>query len=364
MSNRPLNILHISPTYFHENSILGGAERYVDSLCEAQAKLGHKITLLSFSHLPAREYLNGYERIVLPSLTELHGNKANPIEFSFLRYFPFADIIHLHQAHTVLTEISCLFAKLLGKKLILTDHGGGGRTYLTRLKVQNFVNSIQTVSQYSSKTLEKFNVPKIEIFGGVDPKKFPLTNFEGENNQFSIIGRILPHKGHHHLIKAITNQKLNIIGRVGNQNYLNHLKELSKGKDIQFFHDLNDEEMLKKINLSKAGIYPSTFIDHNGNKVIGEPELFGIAPVEMLATGRFSLCSDTGSYPEVTFSKDFSFQDGNIDELGQKLNQLESFELTKEKQNDLRSFVLDRFTWEKVAQRSLKNYYDLLGNND
>jgi len=101
---------------------------------------------------------------------------------------------------------------------------------------------------------------------------------------------------------------------VKNEQYFNFLKEKATGKKVRFLTNASDAELLDELCSSDLAVFASTFIDHENNKVKGEPELLGIAPLESMGLGLNTIVSNVGAYPEIAM-RNCLFSDGNVIEL-------------------------------------------------
>lgn len=350
-----MKVLHISPTYFHQDSIIGGGERYVFELCKEMASKGIQTSLLSFGKENKKFIQDDVKYFIEVPLSNMRGSVLNPIPFPRIKLIKDADIIHCHQYFNILTEAYLLLAYLLNKPIVVTDHGGGGVTILHRLGVEYLVNKFLCVSHYSKSALNLSKDIGEVIYGGADVNHFKHNGVNRIKNKLISTGRILPHKGHHHIIKSLSiDEQLIIVGRYNeNDEYFNYLKEIAKGKNVTFKQNLKDSELLDEICSSSLAIFPSTNISPDGKLLSGEPELFGLAPVEIMATGTPVIVSNIGSYPEIALSHEYVFQHGDTLSLRKKIDQI------YQKTLDEKSFVNhvhQQFTWEHVCQKCIEIY--------
>lgn len=351
---KKLKILHVTSTYFSPDSVMGGGERYVEELAKAMS-LYADVKIMTFGKREKKFSVGSVEVIVKRPWFYIKNNLLNPFGLNFYKEFKEADIIHIHQIYTVLAEISILWARLLNKPVFLTDHGGGGRTYLTRLKITKLANGLLPVSEYSSNKLQSLHPVRQVIYGGVDEKKYHPLELKKMPNKIIAVGRILPHKGFHHLIKALENENLTIIGQVKDEEYYRFLNKLSENKNVQFIHDANDEQLIHELGTSSLAVFPSTNIGAKGELLAGEPELLGLAPLEAMAMNIPTIVSNIGAYPEVCMNKEiFLFKHGDWKDLRKKLDQING-----DRNLDNLNFsehVKNKFTWDKAATKCLSVY--------
>ena len=319
-----MKVLHISPTYFHQDSIIGGGERYVYELCKEMSSQGIDTSLLSFGNEKKQFIQDDVKYFIEKPILNMRGSLLNPIPIPNIKLIKDIDIIHCHQYYNILTEVYLFIAYIFNKPIIVTDHGGGGFTIFHRIGVQHLVKKFLCVSKYSRSALNISNELGDVIYGGADVNHFKNNGIKRIKNKFISTGRILPHKGHHHIIKSLEkDEQLVIVGRFDEKNgYFNYLKDLTKNKNVTFKQNLNDSELLDEICSSSLAIFPSTNISPDKKILEGQPELFGLAPVEIMATGTPVIVSNIGSYPEIAYSKDFVFQHGNTHSLRNKIDQI------------------------------------------
>lgn len=355
---RRLKILQISPTYFAKESVLGGGERYVVELSKSMSQ-DADVELITFGPVK-KTYMEGALKVkVLKPMFYVKKNIANPFFFNFYHEFKNADIIHVHQIHTILTEICILWARLIGKPIFLTDHGGGGRTFLTQLGITHLATALLAVSEYSAKSLESLHKKRHIIHGGVDLNTYsPITNVQKEKRKIISIGRILPHKGFHHLIEAIEDEHLVIIGQQKDLPYYRYLIKISVHKNITFIHDADNEKIKNELASSSLAVFPSTNTGIHGEKLPGEPELLGIAPLEAMAMNIPTIVSDVGAYPEICFDKkNYMFKHGNVSDLKNKIHSFWTNYSTNT--INFKEHVESNYTWDKASRNCIKLYEEL-----
>jgi GT2 family glycosyltransferase/glycosyltransferase involved in cell wall biosynthesis len=124
---RPLAIVHVVRRY---SPLLGGTETYVRDLAEAQARQGHRVTVLTLDR-----DVTGVERGRLPSSEELAGVRLSRLPGFGNRRFAVtgqpvrlareiarADVVHLHDLR-FMVGTACLAARVHHRPVILHSHG-------------------------------------------------------------------------------------------------------------------------------------------------------------------------------------------------------------------------------------------------
>lgn len=298
-----MKIVHITPTYFDESSIIGGGERYPTELANSMANFVDT-TLVSFSSV-RKNFTQGNLRIATYPVKKLiHGNKVNPLSFQYLRSIMNADIVHIHHIHTLVSDLGCLLAGLLGKRVFVTDYGGGGSLVLNR-KLPVF-RGYKNAIAYSRFGLDFIPVElqkkSVLIKGGIDTDKFcPDATIKKEKN-ILYIGRILSHKGINYLIDGFrllnrSDYKLKIIGRVYSEKFYQDLKQQADGLNVEFVHDADDRRLLHEYRTAMVTILPSVHTSCYGDYT-PVPELMGFTLLESQACGTPVICTDAGAMHE------------------------------------------------------------------
>ena len=125
-STDKLKVVQITPTYFSDDSVAGGGERYVTNLCEALNRYaGGSISseIVSFSEKKEGRLETDHVGI---SILRNEWNSSNAFEAANGKPFDLmegADVIHIHQPFTGCGKVALLTAKQLRKVVVITDHG-------------------------------------------------------------------------------------------------------------------------------------------------------------------------------------------------------------------------------------------------
>jgi glycosyltransferase involved in cell wall biosynthesis len=298
-----MRVVHITPTYFDNSSIIGGGERYPTELASWMSQLVGT-TLVSFSSARS-SYSKGNLKIeIYPVKHLIHGNKINPLSFQYLGSILDADVVHLHHINTLVSDLGCMAAFLFGKRVFVTDYGGGGSLVLNQ-KLPVF-RCYQNAIAYSRFGLDfipaELQKKAVLIKGGIDTEQFcPDTSIEKEN-KILYVGRILPHKGINYLIEAFrllnrSDYKLTIVGRVYNEAFYQDLKQLADNLPVEFIHDADDQRLLHEYRTALVTVLPSVHTNCYGSYT-PVPELMGFTLLESQACGTPVICTDAGAMHE------------------------------------------------------------------
>ena len=298
-----MKVVHITPTYFDDSSIIGGGERYPMELASLMADVV-ETTLVSFAS-KRRSHRQGNLKIEIYSVKHfIHGNKANPLAFRYLGSVLGADIVHIHQINTLISDLSCLTASLLNKRAFVTDYGGGGDLVINQ-KLPVFKGYSKAIA-YSRFGLDfipaELQKKAILIKGGIDTERFYRVPSLEKEKKILYVGRILPHKGINYLIKAFrilnrSDYQLKLVGRVYHEEFYQSLKELAVGLPVEFVHNADDQRLLYEYRTAIVTVLPSVHTDCYG-RYTPVPELMGFTLLESQACGTPVICTDAGAMHE------------------------------------------------------------------
>ncbi len=315
-----MKILHVSPTYYSADSVIGGGEKYIiymiRAIAEASKKNQHELenTLLAFGDQPGHYFL--CEDI---SCQVLSGRPWDPYSI----YLPdlqekleSVDIVMVHQCLTSFGLFIASHAKLNGKIVIGMDEGGGEHPLIDHSpESAQMFDLFLAYSQYAAASFIGLNVPIKLILGPVDTSYYMPSNIDKRDPRLVIaVGRLLPHKGFDRIIQTLPKGlRLVIAGTCFDREYFNYLQGLiseNSSVEITIKEGLSDPEIRDLLHQASLFIHASTHWDYRG-VYYAKPELLGLAPLEALACGVPTLVSTAGSLSELssilgcrTFSSD------------------------------------------------------------
>ena len=359
-----MRVLHISPTYFDRASTIGGAERYVWELARAQARVVD-VTLLTFGRTAEAGERDGVhvERLRQWPLLD-HPLAANPLRWRLLAAIRRADVVHCHQANTFVTNAGVLAGRLLGRPVFVTDFGGGHRwTPSAYVPLMRLATGFLLLSNYSRQLW--VNAPRASrpdrlevMYGGVDTTAF-CPGGRKDPHLVVFVGRLVPHKGIEYLIDAIAPPlTLRIVGQPYDQAYTAMLRDRARDKPVVFEHDVDDAGVVARLQSALAAVLPSvSAVWHGGTTQVAE--LFGLAAVEAMACGTPAIVSRTGSLPELVDDGTTGciVPPADVPALRERLLELHARpDAAAEMGRRARAAVLERFTWDATAARSLDAY--------
>lgn len=359
-----MRVIHTSPTYFGDRSIVGGGERYSFELGRAMAEYV-PTTFVSFAQRGQRLQHGPLQVVLLPCprfflRRPLHAwSPLLPVLLSR------TDIVHAHQFPTPATDVVILSALLRrSTRVFLTDHGGATPYSLGHhLHMERLAGGVLFVSEFSRNLWQQsgrsFKRGEV-IYAGVNEQRFsPLLSSETRSGMVLYVGRLLPHKGIDYLIQAIDEKlRLEIVGRAYSPAYYDYLRQLAEGKPVLFHTAVTDDELIEKYRRSSVVVLPSVYKDCYGNWH-GNAELLGLTLLEAMACGTPVVCTNVGGMPEVVLPGETGYMvpPNDPSALRDALHAIADHPgEIKRMGAAARDHILARFTWRHVVQRCLTSY--------
>ncbi len=361
-----MRILHVSPTYFDENSVLGGGERYAYELARAAAETD-EVVLVSFADRPAA-WRDGPLRVELLRRRPwgrgrpLGTNPCTPRFFAWLRW---ADVVHCHQVRTFPTDVAILVGRRLKRKVFVTDLGGGHRFALSyHLPILARATGLLALSEYSRELWRQASPserpPRIAVvYGGVDVRRFaPAAHARSGATLF--VGRLMPHKGVEYLIEAIEPpHRLDIVGQPYDATYAAELARRAEGRPVTFHQRVvRDEELVAFYQRALATVVPSVYRSGDGRST-AVPELLGLVALESMACGTPVIATAVGALPEIVRDGETGFIVPPNDPAAIR-DRLDLLRRDPARADEMgrqgRAWVLERFTWTATAARCRAAY--------
>jgi glycosyltransferase involved in cell wall biosynthesis len=348
----------VYPIPFGDEGIFGGGERYALELAKALAKRT-PTRFITFSSRPRRETIDGLEIQVYRPLKYMRDQKTNPLSLGFLRGLFDVDVVHCVFWNSLMIDFANIFAQVTGKKIFVTDVGGGGNiTLLNWLPLAKWVDGYLLIAEQGGKQFESFRSKWHIIYAGINTERYqpdPVAKREG----IGFVGRLLPHKGVNYLIEAIdADMPLTIVGRPYHEEYFQLLKQLSVGKKVTFITDASDEDVVKCYQTSAVNVFSSV-----NDTIYGDhtdlPELLGFTAMEAMACGTPVIVTNVGGMSEVVVDgvTGYLVPPNDPAAIRAKLRLLiENPSLARQLGEAARHRILERFTWDRVAERCLDAY--------
>src|ERR1700677_2491330 len=194
-------IAHVVPALFGLDNVFGGAERFALELARAMAKR-FPTTLVSFGDKPRRLRLDDLEVRVLRNWIPYRRFRFDPFAPTLLKELLGADLIHVHQPETLMSSMSLVLAKALGKPIFASHLGGAGLGLHRVTNIDGFFDGHLHLSEFSRRHFGHATRPDARtILGGTNVDFF--TPDDRERTDVVFIGRLLPHKGINYLVEPV-----------------------------------------------------------------------------------------------------------------------------------------------------------------
>jgi glycosyltransferase involved in cell wall biosynthesis len=354
-------VLHIVPALFgaQEGGVVGGAERYALELARHMTA-ATPTRLVTFGEHDREEKIDDLSIRVIGSPWRVRGQENNPIAARLLPELRQAEVVHCHQQHILVSSLSALFCRLSGRRIYVSDLGGGGWDFSGYFSTDRWYHRHLHISEYSRRVFGHESRPWAHvILGGVDTKKFSPDSDVARLDKAVFAGRLLPHKGVDVLMPATPpGLKLELIGQAYDRRYLEDLRRLARDSDVSFRHDCNDPELIRAYREAMCVVLPSVYRTMYGRES-KTPELLGQTLIEAMACETPVICTDVASMPEIVQDGVTGFITPPNDDatLRERLFWLRDHRAeTREMGRAARRRALEKFTWPAVVERCLEIY--------
>jgi glycosyltransferase involved in cell wall biosynthesis len=352
-------VVHVVPALFGQDGIFGGAERYAYELARYMADQT-PTRLVAFSNTPDRRSVGQLEVRVLGPAWRVRGQWFNPIHPDLVRHLLWGDVIHCHQRAVVASSFSAAFCRATGRKVFVSDLGGGGWDVSAYVSTDRWFHSHLHISEYSRSLAGHAGWDRAHvIYGGVDIDRFAPDPAVPKEPLVVYVGRLMPHKGVNDLIEALPNGlTLEVIGRPYDDRYFADLKRLAAGKSVVFRPDCDDADLVQVYRRAVCVVLPSVYRNIYGDET-RVPELLGQTLLEGMACGTPTVCTDVASMPEVVVDEQTGFIVPPNDPAALRAK----LEWLRDHPEDVtrlgragRQRVLETFTWPAVVRHCLDLY--------
>lgn len=361
-----MKVVHVSPLHFDDNpaAVVGGGERYAVELARAMAP--YATTKLVTFGKKRQTIVEGDLRIeIYPVWTYLGGKNVNPVSLAFLPELLDADVIHMHQYLTALTDICVLFARASGRPIFVSDHGGGGRNFGHRLKTGDHVTGFLLVSHHLAKLYPRYADRVRVIYGGFNHRFF-YPREVARQRKAMFAGRLIPFKGINYLVEGVDPEiELHLVGRAYHPEFFQVLQKLAEGKKVSFQTALSQEELAREYSSSMVNVLPSVYRDYYGT-VHERSEILGLVLLEAMACATPVLVTRVGGMPELVPDGEVGFvvPPNDPGALGERIRFLhDNPDVAERMGKAAREHALQNFTWDKVARECLVHYEEMGARN-
>lgn len=276
-----------------------------------------------------------------------------------------ADIIHIH---AIGPAIMVPFARLLGLKVVFTNHGpdydrdkwGKLAKFVLRTGEKFggiFAHEVIVISEVIRNIIyDRCKRESNLIYNGVQiPQKTTNATYIeslglSTGNYIIAVARFVPEKGFHDLIEAYEQSgltcKLVLVGDSDHEdNFSRNLKKMAaQNSNIILTGYITGDDLHQIFSHAKLFVLPSY---HEG---------LPIALLEALSYGLCPLISDISANLEVGIDNKYYFKCKNVNNLSKRLVNLWHVEHTKETQKDLIDFVQGKYNWHDIAIKTIDVY--------
>jgi rhamnosyl/mannosyltransferase len=360
-----MRILHLYKDYY---PVLGGIENHVCMLAEAQASLGHDVTVLvtSLDGRTREERLNSVRVIYAARLANI---SSAPLSTAWARLLERErpDIAHLHFPYPP-GEIANLFFGH-ATRTVLTYHSDIVRQKYLRLAYAPFMSHvltrvdaiIATSPNYiaSSAILSRWKSKTVVIPLGIDPGPFLTAPAEQPgSNTLLFVGRLRYYKGLNYLLDALPSlpeTRLIIVGTGQMERaWRDQADRLGLSGRVEWRGDVPDADLPACYAAASVFVLPAS----------ERSEAFGTVQLEAMASARPVVSCDVGTGVGWVNRDEMTGlvvppRDPAV--LSQALARLLADKVLREKMGTAgRQRVLEEFTLDKMVGRVMDLYSRLL----
>lgn len=365
-------VLIVPASYFARNRTVGGGERYAFEYARAMAALTP--TTLGLFDETVGVGTDGpltIRRFAVRGFNERWWFPATAATRAALGGF---DILHAMDFPTPLADLLALLARWRRRKFILTDVGGGGVCWSTRLRyrvprldLNRLAHGLALISNYSAGFFQDWGQPREILHGGVRKAELPPapsgSSNDGAGAYALFVGRLLPHKGVLQLVESIdADTPLHVVGRPYDTAYVDAVRKAASGKRVSFVFDADDTELRRQYNGARVVLQPSI---PSGDVSRDKSELLGLVAIEAMASGKPVIVTRTASLPETVVEGETGLvvpphdREALRGAIGRFMG---DSALALRVGLAARRHVEQRFTWESAAQRGLDLYRRVLAS--
>ncbi len=351
-------------SYYAQKRVVGGGERYGYEYAKALA--GLVPATMGLFDLTEAERSDGPLNVQTFGVRQVDGAGMRfPATSRTIAALGEYDVIHLMCFPTPLSELVVPLARLRRQVVVLTDIGGGGRTfsgYLQKLNrkldIHRLAHGLAHLSAHAQTAFQGWSHPGVILHGGTpDPEhqtEIPEVSYA------LFVGRLLPHKGVLNVIQSIPPElPLKVVGRPYDPDYFAIVQSAAAGKSVEFITDADDERLqalyqgatvVLQVSLPSSGV------------AFDRSELLGLVALEGMAHGRPVIVTRTTSLPELVVDGETGFivPPNDLAALGAKISLLvNDRELSRRLGQKALAHARRHFTWSATARRGLDFYREL-----
>jgi glycosyltransferase involved in cell wall biosynthesis len=352
-----IKIVHALAYY---GNYIGGIQVSVEKLAKRQKEAGHQVKIITSDLYGKQKEIDGIDIIRVKALFSFFRVPFTPLLLYYLLKED-CDILHVHLPLPWL-DICSTIKKMMHKNTKLIIHIRNYIPVKSRLSkllamihdkflITAAINKADYVITSTSEFAEslQYKIPKekhIIVPNGVDIEMFyPSKAYK--RNSVLFVGRIIPEKGLHVLMRAlnlvkkqVSNVELNVIGAESYdyKQYESEIRALDNGF-LTIRKNIPNNLMREFYADSACFVMPSLDIDSFGNVLI-----------EAMACGCPVICSDLPG-PSSIINKECGMivPKGDVEKLSQAIiYMLENGEKMREK---ARKYIIDNYSWDTIYKQ-------------
>ena len=262
-----------------------------------------------------------------PTLLTAHGIIAKELKFHKGINFIFILFIHKPNERYVVSKISNIIAVSLHVKNVISD--------MTQSQIYVIQNGIDFEDIHNVQPHKSIEYPSILFVGG-------LSKVKGIDTLLNAVPIIR---------KKILNLCVYIAGSGPEENKLKELvKELNIEENVNFLGYISGIKKYSYYKSADVCVFPSIY------------EPFGIVLLEAMACGKPVVASNVGGIPFVVEEgkTGLLFESGNVEDLADKIMTILKNEELREKMGEAGRERAKEFTWDKIAERTVEVYKEIL----
>lgn len=354
--------------------IPGGVEKHCQELYPLISLAGHTVILATRApYVEKRQH--SWQRVLLRHTYAPRQKSIEAIVHTFIAVIKArmlnSDLVHIH---AVGPGLMVPFARLLGLKVVVTNHGPDydrqkwGRIAKLMLRTGEYLggryaNEVIVISEVIRTIIrERCGCDAHLIYNGVNlPDKSDASDFISRigtesGNYILAVARFVPEKGLDLLIEAFqrldTDCKLVIAGDADHETtYSRKLKRMiDANENIIRTGYITGDDLNQVFSHARLFVLPSF---HEG---------LPIALLEAMSYGLPVLVSDIPANMEVDLSSERYFKCGDMGDLEVKLDVLLQKPLTGAQSRDLKIQVAEKYNWLKIAEQTIAVYEKALAS--
>jgi len=373
MSSDSLRILRVTSSTYPE--VVGGVGLHVHHLSRVQAEMGHDVTVLTSDNgdrsLPSEERRDGYRLLRHRELARPLDNSIVPgVAATLHEFVDDYDVLHIHSHLYFSSTLAALFGRRTDIPVVVTNHGLVSQTaprWIQRLynpTVGKFTfetgDRILCYTETDKQRLQErgIDTPISVVPNGIDCSWFRPSAAD-PSDQLLFVGRLKEGKGPQYLLEAFgrlasdyPDYSLQLVGDGPLREELEaQASTLGIADRVSFRGEVPNDELPALYADSRAFVLPS--------RSEGLPRTV----LEAMACGRPVVTSDLPQLRPLVEDVGYTFETGSVDRLVDTLttvldaddDRLDRFGTRARKR------VESTYSWEDTVERTVAEYYDVLG---